>query len=66
MPARFDARIKRRPDSSWCIEQFLACDCPDCERDGHWWVVASYGTRSAAEDELASRWLGAWPGAADD
>ena len=39
---------------AWTVEEWNMCDCPDCEKDGHWFRrLGWFDTKEEAESEMA-------------
>ena len=38
MPDLHEQRIRKakKDPEYWILEEYRECDCPDCEKDGHW------------------------------
>ena len=52
MPVLYDRRvIESKPGRYWQLQEYLPCDCPDCEADAHWMFAS--GTPSCDE---ARKW----------
>ena len=63
-PRKYDVRVVAHPPEPnvplgslqrtgpyYIVEQWRSCDCPDCEKDGHW--MSFMGTSNKADAEAA-------------
>ena len=58
-PKQYETKLVHYPDrevAPWIILQFLACDCPDCDKDGHWYEHASFPTEGEQRTRHDNMW----------
>ena len=52
----YSVRVRSSPKGMWYVEQFRACDCPDCDKHGHWLVDSVHFDQKDAEDRADRMW----------
>ena len=59
-PRRYQTRIVRDDAKIgmpiWYVQQYRECDCPDCDKDGHWMTDSSYLNQAEAERRRDAMW----------
>ena len=55
MPNLYERRIRKAKEDPeyWVLEEYRECDCPDCEKEGHWMQIAGTPKKEELEKRIA-------------